>query len=154
MMTEHNFNTHARHLLAVAGLPVQAVIHERALHSEHFGDAEISFRVGPMHVRFDRDRGQEFVDVCPASIPGEYFQFGDLELAMGWKTVDEECSKSAPEPLSSIVDRLRAHYPQIQDAFSSTRARDTVAKLSQASRQRGAAFVDHLRRIAEKTPKE
>jgi hypothetical protein len=102
-----------------------------------------------MHLRFVRQKGQDFVDVSPASVPGQYHQFGDVELAMGWKTVDPVWSRPEPEPLTSIVERLRAHYLEFADAFSSARASETLAKSSFASRRRGAAFVDHLHRLAE-----
>jgi hypothetical protein len=102
-----------------------------------------------MHLRFVRQKGQDFVDVSPASVPGQYHQLGDVELAMGWKTVDPVWSRPEPEPLTSIVERLRAHYLEFADAFSSARASETLAKASFASRRRGAAFVDHLHRLAE-----
>lgn len=153
MTTENSLKGRAQQLLAAAGLPGGEVIHE-VVHPEHFGDSEVAFKVGPMHLRFVRQRGQDFVDVCPATVPGQYHQFGDVELAMGWKTVDQVWSRSEPEPLASIVERLRAHYPEFAEAFSSARATETLAKLSFASRRRGAAFVDHLRRLAEEARKK
>lgn len=143
----------AQQLLTEAGLPSGEVIHE-VVHPEHFGDSEIIFKVGPMHLRFVRQRGQDFVDVSPASVPGQYHQFGDVELAMGWKTVDQVWSRNEPEPLASVVERLRVRYAEFSDAFSSARASETLTKLSFASRRRGAAFVDHLNRLAEAARKK
>jgi hypothetical protein len=153
MTTQDSLRACAQQLLAAAGLPSDEVIHE-VVHPEHFGDSEVAFKVGPMHLRFVRQRGQDFVDVSPASMPGQYHQFGDVELAMGWKTVDQVWSRNEPEPLTSVVERLRAHYAEFADAFSSAKASETLEKLSFASRRRGAAFVDHLNRLAEAARKK
>jgi len=153
MTTEDSLKAGAQQLLAAAGLPNDEVIHE-AVHTDHFGDSEVAFKVGPMHLRFIRQRGQDFMDVSPASVPGEYHPFGDVELAMGLKTVDQVWSRNEPEPLSAIVERLRSHYAQFVDAFSNARSSETLEKLNFASRRRGAAFVDHLRRLAEEARKK
>lgn len=153
MTTDDSLKGRAQQLLATAGLPSDEVIHEAA-HPEHFGDGEVVFKMGPMHLRFIRQRGQDFVDVSPASMSGQYHQFGDVELAMGWKTVDQVWSRSEPEPLTLIVERLRVHYAEFVDAFSDARVNGTLAKLSFASRRRGMDFVNHLRRLADETRKK
>lgn len=153
MTIEGNLKAVAGQLLAVIGLPCNDVIHE-AQRLDHFGDGEVVFEVGPLHLRFLRERGQDFLDVSPASAPGEYHPFGDVELAMGWKTVDEVWMRSEPEPLPEILQRLRRHYQQLQEAFSGTQVHATLAKLDFASRRRGAAFVDHLRRLAEEAQRK
>ncbi len=153
-MTElENLKVIAKRLLERAGLPHQEVIHESE-RPEHFGDGEVVFKIGPMHLRFVRERGQDFVDVSPASEPGRYHPYGDVELAMGWKTVDQVWSRTEPEPLPAILERLHSQYPQFEEAFSGARAQDTLAKLDFVSRRRGAAFVDHLRRLAEDARKK
>ena len=152
-MTTQDLKDYAQRLLAAAGLPSGEVIDE-VVHPEHFGDGEVAFKVGPMHLRFVRQRGQDFVDVSPASVPGQYHQFGDVELAMGWETVDQVWSRNEPEPLTSVVERLQTHYAEFSEAFSSARASETLAKLSFASRRRGTAFVDHLNRLAEAARKK
>lgn len=153
MTNEENLQAIAQQLLDAGGLADNEVIHE-VLRSEHFGDGEVVFRVGSMHLRFVRERGQDFVDVSPASAPREYYPFGDVELALGWKTVDQVWSRLEPEPLPAILARLRNHYLEFEEAFSSANALDTLAKLNFASRRRGAAFVDHLRRLAEEARKK
>jgi hypothetical protein len=148
MTKNKNLKTLAQQLLASAGLPYEDVIRE-VLYPKHFGDGEVTFKVGPMHLRFVRERGQDFLDVSPASVPGKYHPFADVELAMGWKAVGDVWSRVEPEPLPAVMERLRNRYPQFEAAFSSTNVRDTLAKLDFASRRRGADFVDHLRRLAE-----
>lgn len=153
MTTQENLKTLAHQLLAGAELPHEEVIKED-LHPEHFGDGEVVFKVGPMHVRFVRERGQDFVDVSPASAPGEYHPFGDVEVVMGLKTVDQVWSRPQPEPLPSILQRMRNHYSQLEDAFSSAKTRETVEKLKFTSRRREAAFAHHLRRLGADVRKQ
>jgi len=147
MTKAENLKFLAQRLLESGGLPQYEVIHESQC-SEHFGDGEVVFKIGPMLLRFVRERGQDFVDVTPASAPDHYYSYGDVELAMGWKTVDQAWSRTEPEPLSGIIERLSGQYPQFEEAFSVAKAQDTLAKLDFASRRRGADFVDHLRRLA------
>lgn len=153
MTKPENLKVIAQQLLKSVGLPHDEVIHETQ-HPEHFGDGEVVFKIDPMHLRFVRERGQDFIDVGPASAPGQYYPYGDVELAMGWKTVDQMRSRTEPEPLPAVVERLRNHYPQFEEAFSSAKAQETLAKLDFASRRRGTAFVNHLRRLAEDARKK
>lgn len=148
MPIEQSLKGHVQQLLDAAGLPISGIIHE-SIHPEHFGDSEVAFEVGPMHLRFIRERGQDFVEVSPACAPNNFHQYGDVELAMGWKNVDQVWSRSEPETLTSIIERLRAHWPEVAHAFSREKANETLLKLDFASRRRGGAFVNHLRRVAE-----
>ena len=153
MTNEESLNVFVRRLLANAGLTVDEVIHE-FVHPDHFGDGEVILQVGPMHLRFVRERGQDFVDLSPASTPGRYHPFGDVELAMGWKAVDDVRLRADPEPLPAVLARLREHYREFEAAFSEFSAQETLAKLDFASRRRGTAFVDHLRQIAQDARKK
>ena len=145
-MEEGNLKSVAQRLLAGAGLPHEDLVHE-ALLPEHFGDGEVVFRVGPMHLRFVRECGQDFLEVAPASSPGEYQRFGELELAMGWKTASEKWVRSEPEPLSAILERLRNRFEELAEAYWSTDAHDTLAKLDGARDLRAARVLFHLRRL-------
>jgi hypothetical protein len=143
-MEEGNLKSVAERLLAGVGLPHHDLIHE-ALPLEHFGDGEVVFRIGPLCLRFVRERGEDFVDVGPASTPGEYHRFGDVELAMGWKTVDQAWTRSEPEPLSAILERLRNRYEELAEAYWSASARDSAAKMDDAAELRAARVLFHLR---------
>lgn len=140
--------TLAQRLLADAGLPRGELIHETE-HPDDCGAAEVTLKVGPMHIRFIRDRGQDFVDLSPASTPDQYHPFSDVELALGWTTAEQLLSRAHPEPLPSIVEKLRRNYAQFEEAFSNGKAQDTLATLKRASQRRGAAFLEHLRQLAE-----
>jgi hypothetical protein len=151
MKEQANLKSVAQRLLAGAGLPHDDFIHEVIL-PDRFGDGEAVFRIGPMHLRFVRVRGQDFLDVAPASSPGEYHRFGDVELAMGW-TVDQKWSRSEPEPLSAILERLRNRFEQFVEAYWSTNATDTLAKLDGAGDLRAARVLFHLRRLVAEEEK-
>jgi hypothetical protein len=154
MLKEGNLKSVAQRLLAGAGLPHDDLVNE-ALPSELFGDGEVVFRVGPLHVRFVRERGQDYVDVGPASSPGDYRRFGDIEVAMGWKGPGQAWSRSDPEPLPAILERLRNHYEELAEAYWSANAHDTLTKLSDIKQLRAARILFHLRRLvaeAEKSP--
>lgn len=57
--------------------------------AESFGNAEAVFRTRPLLLRFFRDRGQEFLELATNAAPEQFYQFGDVEIAMSWKTIDE-----------------------------------------------------------------
>ena len=151
-MVEGNLKSAAQRLLAGVGLPHEDVIHE-ALPPEHFGDGEVVFRIGPLLVRFVRERGENFVDVGPSSTPGEFHRYGEVELAMGWKTAEQAWSRSEPEPLPAIMERLRNRYEQLAEAYWSANARDTLAKLDDARDLRAARVLFHLRRLVAEAEK-
>lgn len=109
-----------------------------------FGDAEAIFEAGSMLLRFVRDRGQEFLDIASVATPTKFFQFGDVEIAMGWKTIDEVLAKQDPEPLEAVLARLAAHFAELNSAFSGERERLTGARVEHAARDRGQVFVDRL----------
>jgi hypothetical protein len=153
MMAQGNLKSVAKLLLAGAGLPHDDLVHE-ALPPEIFEDGEVVFRVGPMHLRFVRERGQDFLDIAPASSPGDYHRFGEVELAMGWSTVSGKWSRSEPEPLSAILERLRNRFEQFVEAYWSNNARDTLEKLNGARDLRAARVLFHLRRLVSEAEKE
>jgi hypothetical protein len=70
---------------------------------KHFGDAEAVFRVGTLLLRLVRDRGQEFMDLATIAAPDKFYQFDDVEIAMGWKTIDEVLAKRELEPLTESM---------------------------------------------------
>jgi hypothetical protein len=113
--------------------------------SKSFGNAEAVFRARPLVLRFLRDRGEEFLELATNAAPEQFYQFGDVEIAMRWKTVDEILARRELEGLDRILDRLRQHRAELNDAFSGDRERLTRARLEQAMQKRGDAFMDRLR---------
>lgn len=61
--------------------------------SANFGSASVIFQLDTLLLRIVRDRGQEFLDLAPNSLFQNFYQFDDVEIAMGWKTVDQVLKK-------------------------------------------------------------
>ncbi len=113
--------------------------------SSSFGDAEAVFRLGPLILRFSMDRGQELVDVAFGHMPERFFLIDDVDIALGWKSIDEVVSRPEPERLESVLGRLAAHRPELSEAFSGRLSRRTRARIERAERDRGEAFMERLR---------
>jgi hypothetical protein len=113
--------------------------------SEGFGDAEAVFRVGRLLLRVVRQRGQEFMDIGTSARSDQFHQFDDVEIAMGWKTIDELLAKREPEDLSQVLERVSQHLKELDEAFSGERERFTQARVEGAARDRGEAFMSRLR---------
>jgi len=109
-----------------------------------FGNAEAVFGVGPIVVRVVRDRGQEFVEIGSSNAPNQFHQFDDVQIAMGWKTIDDVLAKTEPEDLTTVFLRLYANLPALTAAFSDNREEFTRARIERASRARGRAFLERL----------
>ena len=110
-----------------------------------FGDAEVVFRVGTLLLRIVRERGQEFVDLATSATPDKFHHFDDVEIAMGWKTIDEVLAMREPEHLTRVLARLSQHFAELDEASSAERERFT-ARVESAARDRGDKFTSRLRR--------
>lgn len=117
----------------------------RAPESEHFGDTEAIFRVGSLLLRFVRDRLQAFVDLGSTISPTKFHQLDDVEIAMGWKTIDQVLAKQEPEDLTSVLKRIQANLTTLEAAFSADQERLTRARVERAARERGEEFESRLR---------
>ncbi|TAK53869.1 MAG: hypothetical protein EPO25_09100 [Gammaproteobacteria bacterium] len=112
---------------------------------EAFGDTAAVFRIGPVRLRFTRERGQEFVDLAAESEPEKFHQFDDVDIAMGWRSVDEVLARCEPEPIDAVLRRVKANVTTLCDAFSGHQERLTRARVDRAARDRGEAFISRLR---------
>jgi hypothetical protein len=129
---------------AAAGLNDTEEI-SRANESEHFGDTEAIFRVGSLLLRFVRDRLETLVDLGSVASPTIFHQFDDVEIAMGWKTIDQVLAKREPEELISVLKTVRANLATLESAFSGDQERMTRARVERAARERGEEFASRLR---------
>lgn len=112
---------------------------------QSFGDTEAVFRLGGLLLRFVRDRGQTFLDIASDTAPAKFHQYDDVEIAMGWRTIDEVLAKHEPEDLGVLLARLRVNLDVLSDAFSSDRERLTRGLVERAARERGSEFTARLR---------
>ncbi|MBN1612370.1 MAG: hypothetical protein JW940_37410 [Polyangiaceae bacterium] len=136
---------HAANLLRAAGFDDVELKCEK-YDTQHFGNAEAVFRVGSLLIRFQRERAQDFVDLASPSRPEEFHQFDDVDIAMGWKSVEAVLAKREPEDLGSVLTRLARNFAHLEEAFSGEQERFTRARVEKAAKSRGEAFVARLRR--------
>lgn len=95
--------------------------------------------------RFVRDRGEDFLDVAAIHRPSEYYQSDDLEIAFGWRTIDDALHKQAPEPLHDILVRLRDRMDELAKAFSQANFDETLNRLKDAQARRAEERAVRLR---------
>ena len=130
--------------LAAAGLS-QATIVSASPEGQSFGNTAVVFRLGGLLLRFVRDRGQAFLEIAVESAPTEFYQYDDVEIAMGWKSIDQVLGKREPEDLGVVLARLRANFTELKNACSGDRTEFTKTRFERAARERGKAFTDRLR---------
>lgn len=84
----------------------------------HFGDAEATFRIGSMLVRIVRDRDQELLNVASSPAPTQFHPIEDVEIALGWKTIDDVLARQEPESLDIAISGLAQRFDQLVDGLS------------------------------------
>ena len=143
-MTESPLLRRVEETMKAAGIE-GALLQGEAVDPEHFGDGEVVLRLGALMLRFIRDRGEDFLDVGSAAAPDRFHQFDDVEIAMGWRSLDQVLAKKEPAPLTNVLLRLRERLSELQSAMSSDQEPFTKARIERAAAERGAAFVAGLR---------
>jgi acetolactate synthase regulatory subunit len=129
--------------LAAAGLGGAELLSVRP-ESPGFGDCAATFRLGHVLLRVVRDRGESFVDLAAASHPDRFSQYDDIEIAMGWRSVEEVLARKQPEKLERVLERIRARLTELNAAFSAAEALLTEARVREAAKVRGDAFISKL----------
>ena len=143
-MTENNLLNNAREAIESVGIEGVELVRE-SFDPQNFGNGEVVFRLGPLLLRFIRDRGQDFLDVASAIAPDHFHQFDDVEIGMGWKSVEEVLAKSEPEPLADMLRRMRKRLGELELVMSGNQERFTRDRIERAAEHRGAGFVKRLR---------
>lgn len=143
-MTEKTLASTAAEKIRSAGLAADLL--NETSDRQSFGNAQATFRLGPLLLRFVRDRGEEFLDIASDAAADRFHLFDDVEIAMGWKSTDEVLAKNQPEPLEDVLKRIKTRLDELQKAFSGNQERFTRAKVERAAKERGEAFVRRLQR--------
>lgn len=126
-----------------AGLPAVELVTSQG-GASHFGDALAVFRIGPLLLRATRERGLEFIDIGIADEPDRLYQLDDVEIAFGWAAMDDVLGKQHPEKLETVLGRLAARLPALQQALCGDQAPLTRARIKRAEAERGRAFTAKL----------
>ncbi len=113
--------------------------------AESFGNSEAIFSVGSLVLRVVRDRGQEFLELATSAAPEQFYQFGDVEIAMRWKTIGDVLGEREPEGFDSTFGRLREHIGELTQAFVGPQERLTRARIEKVTKERAEEFLRRIR---------
>jgi hypothetical protein len=83
-------------------------------------DAVITYRTESLLLRFTRRESQEFLEIACALAPGQFYWFGDIEVAMGWASLEKMLACSDPPPLCDAMNRLAQHLMELKKIFFKT----------------------------------
>jgi hypothetical protein len=143
-IVKEEFTSDAEEYLRAAGFE-GAVLVEKLEQTGDFGNGRATFRVGTMLLRILRDRGQEFLEVAWSSAPTRFYQYDDVEIAMGWMSASDVVNRNEPEALLGVLRRFRDRIDALQDAMRPEAEELTRLQLERAAHARGTAFLDRLR---------
>jgi hypothetical protein len=108
-------------------------------------DGHLDARVDPLVVRFVRERGQDWVEVAPAGTPvPAFYSFHDLEIAFGWRTVEDVLGLNDVEPLEDVLRRVVQHWDELRTNLAHPGSAGW-ARVAHAASSRGEAFAARLR---------
>ena len=127
-----------------AGLPAVKPV-SSIFDEEHFGSGEATFDLGSLLVRVVRDRDQESLAVAFLDAPKSFHAWEDVEICMGWRTIESVISEPQPRDLDASLHALANHYVELSRAFSGEQARFTLARLRETERKRRKAYIDRLK---------
>jgi hypothetical protein len=81
-----------------AGLALRVVA--ASTPSDSFGDTVVLATLPPLTFRFVRERGQNWLELAPGgALEGPFYFFDDIEIASGWRSIDDVLDKRDVEPL-------------------------------------------------------
>jgi hypothetical protein len=144
MMAAVSFECLAMNRLREANLSGELVSHTPD-DEDSFGNAQAVFRVDSLLMCLIRDRGQVFVEVGSADMPGRFYQFDDVSVAMGWRSTDDVFARKEPEQVGTILSKIRENFAELKQAFSASQEGFTRTRLVKAAREREEAFMKRSR---------
>jgi hypothetical protein len=100
----------------------------------NFGNAEVVFEIDSVWMHFYRDRGQDFVEIGLKSDPQRYHVFDNVQIAMGWKSVDEVVCKKEPDALEYVLACVKINFEDLKAALASHPERFVKAGVDRAVR--------------------
>lgn len=125
------------------------LVHE-SYSPQNFGNAEAVYKLGNLHLRFTRDRGDDTVSIGSSSRPQHFYNIEDVAVWIGWIVLDDllkydkpiNFDEAPPGPLFGPPKALRliaGDLNKLDKAFSASELMSTHAKLKDIERRRGAS---------------
>lgn len=110
------------------------------------GNEAVVGELGPILVRFVRDRGQDWLELGPSNAePRRFYSFQDVQVALGWKSCEEVLAMKEVEPLGQILQRITSGWLEITKVFSGEAGALGWKRVEKVARERGEAFAARLR---------
>lgn len=110
--------------------------------ASNFGDTEATFSIEGLLLRFTKDRAQIFLGIASIHRNNFFYQFADIEIAMGWKTLDQVLTMQDPDDIDHVLQQVKLSLIPLSDGLSNDLTR---ARINRAAQTRGRLFVDGLR---------
>ena len=101
-------------LLAVARIPAELI---NEIHQPTVDYTLLTFRADSLLLRFSHHDGQDFLEVACALAPGQFYWSGDIEVAMGWSSLERMALRSCTPPIEEVVARLGQHFNDLKKLF-------------------------------------
>jgi hypothetical protein len=127
-----------------AGLAIQVV--SAPTPAREFGDAVVLATLHPITLRFVRERSQDWLEIAPGgALSGPFYFFDDVEIAQGWRTVDDVLNMRDVEPLGVVLARVALRWRELADSLGGPAESPGWRGVAEAKIVRGKAFAARLR---------
>ena len=107
---------------------------------QHFGNAIVDVRVERVLLRFIRDRSIDELMLASTFSPTKFYPFVDVQIAMGWKSVEDVVTKQGVPSLKDAVHNIKLHLDAVQNALTEDQGKFDKAGLERLARQ---GFLPH-----------
>jgi hypothetical protein len=104
-----------------------------------------TFQIENAQIRFLNEHGEDFVDLACSFEPAQFFIFDDVDVAFGWKTLEDVLAKKSPEPVGAVFARFAENRAELMAALDFSTYRKTIDQLKRVRQLREQTFVDRLR---------
>jgi hypothetical protein len=95
-----------------------------------------TFELDDLLLRFVRERTEVYLDIATKAPDPEFHQFDDVEIALGWTSVEEVLKKASPEPLDSVIARVARCVASLKAELYGPHAEWTRARILRANSDR------------------
>ena len=114
----------------------------RVLSYDKFEHSEvIIFEREALQLYFVKDSRETLVDVSVAQLPGKKFEFCDIEIALGIKTVEEVTNETDFKSLDQRLREFSGYVDQVDVNLSKELNEKFIQKLKTAKRYRKALWT-------------
>lgn len=131
-MPNYDFVTDLASTMKSAGLNPELVAEEYS--EKAFGNAMAEFRMGKLLLRFVRDRSVDELMIASMAQPGKFYPFIDIEIGMGWKSIQEAVNRQRPS-LTDVIYCVAAHFGELEATVLADPKRFTQASIERLRKQ-------------------